>query len=135
VFSSIDRNGRYAFGKQPVMAQWNLTRLAEALLPLIDADDTDRAIRLATDVINGFTRGTDRIDLSALDADTTSFGSDDAFSFIGSAGFTGAGQLRLQSLGGANAVLVEADVNGDGQADLQIFVNLTTSLGASDFIM
>tara|TARA_R110002072_G_scaffold28551_1_gene91542 strand:+ start:2503 stop:3969 length:1467 start_codon:yes stop_codon:yes gene_type:complete len=55
VFSSIDRNGRYAFGKQPVMAQWNLTRLAEALLPLIDADDTDRAIRLATDVINGFT--------------------------------------------------------------------------------
>jgi len=55
VFSSIDRDGRYAYGNQPVMAQWNLTRLAEDLLPLIDADDTDRAIRLATDVINGFT--------------------------------------------------------------------------------
>lgn len=35
VFSSIDRNGRYAYGQQPAMAQWNLTRLAETLLPLI----------------------------------------------------------------------------------------------------
>ena len=61
VFSSIDRDGRYAFGNQPVMAQWNLARLAEAMLPLIDADDTDRAIGLATDVIDGFIgRYTDR---------------------------------------------------------------------------
>jgi uncharacterized protein YdiU (UPF0061 family) len=54
VFSSIDRDGRYAFGNQPVIAQWNLTRLAETLLPLIDADDGDNAVRLATNVINGF---------------------------------------------------------------------------------
>lgn len=54
VFSSIDRRGRYAFGNQPVMAQWNLTRLAESLLPLIDEEDSDNAILLATDVINGF---------------------------------------------------------------------------------
>lgn len=54
VFSSIDQDGRYAFGNQPVIAQWNLTRLAETLLPLIDADDGDTAIRLATNVINGF---------------------------------------------------------------------------------
>lgn len=54
VFSSIDEGGRYAFGNQPVIAQWNLTRLAETLLPLIDADDGDNAIRLATNVINGF---------------------------------------------------------------------------------
>ena len=33
VFSSIDRQGRYAYGQQPAMAQWNLARLAEALLP------------------------------------------------------------------------------------------------------
>jgi len=54
VFSSIDRDGRYAYGNQPVIAQWNLTRLAETLLPLIDAEDDDNAIRLATNVINGF---------------------------------------------------------------------------------
>ncbi|MGH1578840.1 protein adenylyltransferase SelO [Planktotalea sp.] len=54
VFSSIDRDGRYAFGNQPVIAQWNLTRLAETLLPLIDADDSENAIRLATNVINTF---------------------------------------------------------------------------------
>ena len=54
MFSSIDQDGRYAFGNQPVIAQWNLTRLAETLLPLIDPDDGDNAIRLATNVINGF---------------------------------------------------------------------------------
>ncbi len=53
VFSSIDTQGRYAYGRQPVMAQWNLARLAEALLPLIDAD-TDRAIAQASEVVNRF---------------------------------------------------------------------------------
>ena len=43
VFSSIDRQGRYAFGNQPAIARWNLARLAEALLPLID-DDADAAM-------------------------------------------------------------------------------------------
>src|SRR5699024_4507520 len=36
VFSSIDRQGRYSYGNQPAIAQWNLARLGEALLPLID---------------------------------------------------------------------------------------------------
>lgn len=53
VFSSIDRGGRYAFGNQPRIAQWNVARLAEALLPLI-ADDADEAIALATDAVRGF---------------------------------------------------------------------------------
>ena len=44
VFSSIDHGGRYAYGNQPHIAQWNLARLAEALLPLFDAD-TDAARR------------------------------------------------------------------------------------------
>jgi len=39
VFSSIDRNSRYAFGKQISIMQWNMTRLAETLLPLIDGDE------------------------------------------------------------------------------------------------
>ena len=54
VFSSIDRDGRYAYGNQPVIAQWNLARLAETLLPLIDPDDDDNAVRIATQVINDF---------------------------------------------------------------------------------
>jgi len=50
VFSSIDRQGRYAYGNQPSMAQWNLARLAETLLHLIDPDK-DKAVELATSVI------------------------------------------------------------------------------------
>lgn len=53
VFSSIDHHGRYAFGNQPAIAQWNLARLAETLLPLIDAD-SDRAVALATEVLDRF---------------------------------------------------------------------------------
>ncbi|MEJ0034995.1 MAG: YdiU family protein [Gammaproteobacteria bacterium] len=53
VFSSIDHNGRYAYANQPVIAQWNLARLADALIPLIDAD-ADKAVQLATQVIQDF---------------------------------------------------------------------------------
>jgi len=53
VFSSIDSRGRYAYGNQPQIAQWNLARLAETLLPLIDAD-SNHAIARATEVIHGF---------------------------------------------------------------------------------
>jgi uncharacterized protein YdiU (UPF0061 family) len=58
VFSSIDRNGRYAYANQPVIAQWNLARLAEALLPLMAHDDGDetgeKAVARATAVITDF---------------------------------------------------------------------------------
>jgi uncharacterized protein YdiU (UPF0061 family) len=53
VFSSIDHHGRYAYRKQPAILQWNLARLAEALLPLIDADN-ERAVALATEAVNEF---------------------------------------------------------------------------------
>ena len=53
VFSSIDYNGRYAYSNQPVIAQWNLARLADTLIPLIDAN-TDKAVQLATEVIQNF---------------------------------------------------------------------------------
>ena len=53
VFSSIDHAGRYAYGNQPPIAQWNLTRLAEAMLPLLDAD-VDRAIERATASLDRF---------------------------------------------------------------------------------
>ena len=53
VFSSIDENGRYAFDKQPMIGLWNLTRLAECLLPLLD-DDRDAAIKLAEESLQRF---------------------------------------------------------------------------------
>jgi uncharacterized protein YdiU (UPF0061 family) len=53
VFSSIDHGGRYAYGNQPAIAQWNLARFAETLLPLIDSD-LGKAVELATAVIRDF---------------------------------------------------------------------------------
>jgi len=53
VFSSIDHAGRYAYGNQPTITQWNLARLAEPLLPLIHPDN-DRAVELATATVQGF---------------------------------------------------------------------------------
>jgi uncharacterized protein YdiU (UPF0061 family) len=53
VFSSIDRQGRYAYGNQPHAGVWNLARFAETLLPIID-DGADRAVQLASDVISKF---------------------------------------------------------------------------------
>ena len=53
VFSSIDQHGRYAYANQPHIAQWNLARLAEAILPQID-DEQEKAIEIAEDSLNGF---------------------------------------------------------------------------------
>ena len=53
VFSSIDHAGRYAYGNQPGILQWNMARLAETLLPLID-DDTDAAVEAGTEVLSEF---------------------------------------------------------------------------------
>ncbi|MGD8189321.1 protein adenylyltransferase SelO [Brevibacillus ginsengisoli] len=53
VFSSIDVQGRYAYGNQPYMAGWNLARFAEALLPLLH-EDQEQAVKLAQDAISDF---------------------------------------------------------------------------------
>jgi uncharacterized protein YdiU (UPF0061 family) len=53
VFSSIDRHGRYAFGRQSSIARWNLTAFANALLPVI-SKDRKKAIDLAREVVEGF---------------------------------------------------------------------------------
>ena len=53
VFSSIDTQGRYSFANQPSIIQWNLVRLAECLLPLIDKDEK-RSIEIAQNLINTF---------------------------------------------------------------------------------
>jgi uncharacterized protein YdiU (UPF0061 family) len=54
VFSSIDHSGRYAYGRQPQIAQWNLARLAETLLPLIH-EDRQEAVSMAIAAISEFT--------------------------------------------------------------------------------
>jgi serine/tyrosine/threonine adenylyltransferase len=53
MFSSIDHGGRYAYGNQPAIAQWNLARFAETLLPLIDSDQ-EKAVAKATEVLSQF---------------------------------------------------------------------------------
>ena len=53
VFSSIDLHGRYAFGNQPNIAEWNLARFAEAILPLFDLDNK-KAVSIAEQEINNF---------------------------------------------------------------------------------
>ncbi len=53
VFSSIDQRGRYAYANQPGIGQWNIARLAECLLPLLDADE-EKALEAANGVLKDF---------------------------------------------------------------------------------
>jgi uncharacterized protein YdiU (UPF0061 family) len=53
VFSSIDKFGRYSFSNQPPITKWNLARLAECLVPLIDKNE-DQAIKIVTEIIDNF---------------------------------------------------------------------------------
>lgn len=75
----------------------------------------------------------DRIDLSEIDAITGTTGND-AFTFIGTAAFSAAGQLRYQASGAVT--LIEGDVNGDRTADFRIQVNIANySFSAFDFVL
>lgn len=91
------------------------------------------------DFIHGFEHGADKIDLTHVDANTLR-GGHQSFDFIGSVAFSGtglgsAGELRYFTFGGGNHNIVEADLNGDGTADLQIFVNQTHWMTGTDFIL
>jgi serralysin len=87
---------------------------------------------VARDTINGFVAGTDRIDLTLIDA--IAGGGDDAFSFIGANSFSNqAGELRAYQ--SAGSWFVEGDVDGDGLADLVILVNTPGPLTGSDFLL
>jgi len=88
--------------------------------------------KLIPDRLADFVSGTDKIDLSAIDARAATAG-DDAFSFIGANAFSGAaGQLRAAVIGGL--VHIYADVDGDRFADLHIIASGTQIL-VSDFIL
>lgn len=93
----------------------------------------------ARDFINGFTHGLDVIDLSLIDANARTPEVNDAFNFIGKQPFSGkwgasAGELNYAEYGG-NWNIISGDVDGDGTADFQIFVNLTHWMTGSDFIL
>jgi uncharacterized protein YdiU (UPF0061 family) len=53
VYSSIDRRGRYAYGAQPAIIAWNMARLAQALLPVIDSEP-EQAVAAAQELLDGF---------------------------------------------------------------------------------
>jgi uncharacterized protein YdiU (UPF0061 family) len=55
VFSSIDTQGRYAYGNQPYIGVWNLSRFAETLLPLLH-DNQEEAVKLAEDALSTFSK-------------------------------------------------------------------------------
>ena len=94
---------------------------------------TGESRRDAADTITDFERGRDAIDLVAIDADTSSVG-DDAFTFVGTAAFTGtAGELRYVT-GTGNSV-VAADVDGDARPDLIIKLTGVSELSGDDFLL
>ncbi|GAA1483853.1 protein adenylyltransferase SelO [Brachybacterium fresconis] len=119
VFSSIDRGGRYAYGHQPGIALWNLSRCAETLLELVDEGDPNVAVEQATAVLEryeghyraAYARGlaaklgiplgaeSDRVDSSPTQGEGTAAGGPDP----------GADQhlARIQDLGADLAVLLE----------------------------
>lgn len=65
VFSSIDHGGRYAYGRQPQIAAWNLARLAEALLPLLDPEP-ETAVERANEVLGAFSEQFQRVWLDGV---------------------------------------------------------------------
>ncbi len=87
----------------------------------------------AFDTITDFVSGVDRIEISRLDADTGT-GGNQAFTLIGSAGFSGtAGELRYEQAGGTTRIL--ADTDGDGAADFRIDLTGAHTLVEGDFLL
>jgi len=90
-----------------------------------------------SDLIQGFEHGIDHIDLSAIDGDPFVAGNQ-AFSYIGAAGFSGlgaasAGQMRLVNLSGFSVVQIDTD--GNGGSNMQILVTSAAALTLGDFIL
>lgn len=90
------------------------------------------------DMIAGFYHGSDRIDLSAIDANPFVSGNQ-AFTFIGAEGFAASGASAAAQLhwsgAGASGIIVAADLNGDGTADMQILLTGIAAVTAADFIL
>lgn len=83
------------------------------------------------DVITDFVKGVDKIDLSAIDANTGAAGTQ-SFTFIGTAAFSAPGQIRYVQQGGTTTI-VEGNITGNGVAEFQIQLTGLHNLDASDF--
>ena len=81
VFSSIDQMGRYAYCNQPIITKWNLSRFAECLIPLIDKDQ-NKAIELATEIINSFEKKYEEKWLNMMRDKLGLFGTDEKDKFL-----------------------------------------------------
>jgi serralysin len=93
---------------------------------------TDSVVGSQRDLITDFSVGTDKVDLSGIDA--MFGGSDDQFNFLGTSSFSGnAGELRYLASG--SQTLVEGDTNGDGVANFQIGLTGLLTLHDTDFIL
>lgn len=92
-------------------------------------DALDSAANPNRDIILGFQRGRDEIDVSAVN--------DDSFTFVGTSGFTAAGGIELgyRVVAGGTQVVVEMDVNGDGVVDSEIRLRGVSELSADDFVL
>jgi Ca2+-binding RTX toxin-like protein len=105
---------------------------------LFDFRNVAESTAAAPDTILDFTKG-DRIDLAVIDADGDPANGNGSFAWLGGGAFTGkAGELRMfRQSEGSNTWVVEADVTGDGVADLLIYVIAQPDFtpAASDFVL
>ena len=92
----------------------------------------DSLLGMASDRIRDFKRGDDQIDLSAIDADGDPANGDQAFAFVGRAGFTGAGG-EVGYRAEAEQMVVELDINGDRSADAEIRLDGQFFITSGDF--
>ena len=103
------------------------------LFTLVSVSDSG-AMPILRDVITDFQQGADRIDLTRVDAQSGAVG-DQAFAFIDRASFSGnAGELRFSFNRDRGITLVQADVDGDSQADIQIELTGIVTLEEDDFL-
>ena len=96
---------------------------------------SESAVGANRDIINSFTPGVDKIDLSTIDA--VSGGTDNAFIFRGTNNFTGGGEVRYFQDAGNNRTIVQAEFEGDGNlvVDMEIQLNGLHVLAAADFVL
>ena len=89
----------------------------------------DSTVGTGRDVITDFVRGADKVDLSAMDAQTAAGTANDTFAFIAGTSFTAAGQVRF-----ANGILY-GNTDADTSAEFEIALTGITTLAASDFVL
>jgi fibronectin-binding autotransporter adhesin len=97
---------------------------------------TDSGIGANADTITDFLSGTDRLNFVRIDANAGAAG-DQAFTFVGTGAFTGGGQGSIRWVDLGSSLRVEADVNGDGVADMEVFLQGSGGqvLSAADFVL